>query len=302
MVPPRISTPIIPAPLSAAPIDPPRSSPSEAETLNVNTGEASILRIGMVQMLVEGGKPEANLKRAAAGIREAASQEAKLAVLPECLDLGWTDPSAKGLAQPIPGPNFDILRRVAEDCSLFVVAGLVERCGERTYNSAVLIAPDGRLLWTHRKINELAIARGLYATGGRLGIVETDFGVAGVDICADNLPSSLFLGHSLGRMGAQIILSPSAWAVDADHDNEKDPYEPFWLEPYRELAVTHRMAVVGVSGVGWITAGPWQGRKQIGCSLAVGSDGQVLAQAAYGEGEEHVLTVDVELELHSGRE
>ena len=49
-------------------------------------------------------------------------------------------------------------------------------------------------------------------------------------MAADNFPDSLVLGHSLARMGAQILLSPSAWAVPADHDpavgllrNNSDP-------------------------------------------------------------------------------
>ena len=31
-------------------------------------------------------------------------------------------------------------------------------------------------------------------------------------------------GHALGRMGARLLLSPCAWAVDADHDNAREPY------------------------------------------------------------------------------
>ena len=61
------------------------------------------LRIGMAQMLVEGAQPAANLDRAEAFIRDAASRGCRLVVLPECMDLGWTDPSARRLAQPIPG-------------------------------------------------------------------------------------------------------------------------------------------------------------------------------------------------------
>jgi hypothetical protein len=35
------------------------------------------------------------------------------------------------------------------------------------------------------------------------------------------LASSLVLGHAMARMGAQIILSPCAWAMLADHEAEK---------------------------------------------------------------------------------
>src|SRR5262245_35584032 len=51
-------------------------------------------KAAMAQILVEGGRPQRNLDRAAESIRRAASQGARLVVLPECLDLGWTDPSA----------------------------------------------------------------------------------------------------------------------------------------------------------------------------------------------------------------
>src|SRR5262249_30219024 len=45
----------------------------------------------------------------------------------------------------------------------------------------------------------------------------------GLATCADNLGSSLALGHVLARVGAQVLLSPSARAVDADHDNAVAP-------------------------------------------------------------------------------
>jgi predicted amidohydrolase len=53
------------------------------------------------------------------------------------------------------------------------------------------------------------------------------------------------------------------------------------------------MAVVGVSNVGRLTDGPWKGRKCIGCSLAVGGDGKVLAQGPYGEAAEDLTVVTV---------
>jgi hypothetical protein len=51
--------------------------------------------------------------------------------------------------------------------------------------------------------------------------------------------------------------------------------------------------VVGVSNVGWLTAGPWRGRKCIGCSLAVGADGETLVQGSYGVTAEELLVIDL---------
>jgi hypothetical protein len=52
------------------------------------------------------------------------------------------------------------------------------------------------------------------------------------------------------------------------------------------------VTVIGVSNVGWLTGGPWKGRKCIGCSLAVGPGG-VLARGAYGEAAEQLVPVEV---------
>src|SRR4051794_18480387 len=113
-----------------------------------------MIRIGMAQTLVEGGRPGPNLDRAVTAIRQAADRGCHVVVLPECLDLGWTDPSARELAQPIPDPHFDRLASAAKDTGVYVAAGLVERAGPRLFNAAVLIGPTGDLLLHHRKINE----------------------------------------------------------------------------------------------------------------------------------------------------
>ena len=204
-------------------------------------------------------------------------------------------PGARQLAQPLPGPSSDALCRAGAEAGIYVVAGLTERAGDRLYNAAVLIAPDGDILLKHRKINILDIAQDLYATGDRLGVVRTPLGTIGVNICADNFPDSLCLGHALARMGAQLLLSPSAWAVPADHDQVAEPYGDLWKGSYTTLATLYEMPVIGVSNVGWLSEGPWKGRKCIGCSLAVAGDGRILAEAPYGETAEGLTVIDVDL-------
>ena len=254
-----------------------------------------MFKLGMAQILVEGGKPEANLDRAIARIREAAEKDCRIVVLPECMNLGWTHPSALDLAEPIPGAHADRLVEAAKECGIYVVAGLVERAGDKIYNSAVLIDPAGEILGLHRKINELDIAHDLYAIGDRLSVAQTELGTIGINICADNFGSSQALAHAQARMGAQIILSPSAWAVDADHDNESDPYGSLWRNSYGELSRLYDLTIVGVSNVGWLTAGPWDGRKTIGCSLAMGPGAQILAEGSYGEEADELVIVEVAL-------
>ena len=237
--------------------------------------------LGLGQLLVEGGQRDENLERADRMIHRAGTAGCRIVVLPECLDLGWTSPSAKDLAAPIPGPHSDVLAKAAREAGVYVVAGLTERvharrASSKVHNAAVLISDAGEILWVHRKINILSIAQDLYSTGDRLGVVETPLGVIGVTICADNLPDTLVFAHSLARMGAQLILSPSAWAVAANHDNQRDPYGGMWLDAYTQIARLYDVYMVGVSNVGAITGtvgwaevyrllhGDWPGRHATG--------------------------------------
>jgi len=257
------------------------------------------IKLGMGQMLVEGGQPQKNLARAVEMIAQAGRQDCQFVVLPECLDLGWTHPTARQLAAEVPGPTSGVLCRAACDAGSHVAAGLTERAGGRIYNAAVLIDPSGQVLLKHRKINLLDIEQDLYSTGDRLAVGETACGRIGANICADNFPDSLVLGHSLARMGAQILLSPSAWAVPAEHDAVADPYGALWEDAYRGLAKLYAMPVVGVSNMGWITGGPWAGRKCIGCSLAVDARGEILAKGPYGADSQELIIAEITLPLRT---
>lgn len=252
-----------------------------------------VIRVGMAQLLVEPGRAEANLARAEAMVADAAAAGCDVVVLPECLDLGWTHDSARTRATTVPGPTTARLAAAAAEHGVLVAAGLVERAGDRLHNAAVLLSATGEILAHHRKITELAFALELYTPGTWLGVAATELGVVGLDICADNAPASIALGRALGHLGAQVILSPSAWAVPADHDNAAQPYGAMWRESYTALARDFRMPVIGVSNVGPVVGGEWDGWRCIGCSLAVGIDGEVLAEGPYDA--EALLVVDVPL-------
>ena len=218
------------------------------------------MRLAMAQTLVEGGESEANLSRATTAIRDAAEGGCRAVVLPECLNYGWTHPSARS-APPIPGAHSELLREAAVSSGIWVAAGLAETDGDAVYNSAALISPTGEIVLHHRKINELALAHDLYTLGTRLEVADTELGRVGLLVCADNFPDSLEFGHALGRMGCRLLLSPCAWAVPAEHDNDTEPYGDMWQEAYGKLTSEFPLTIVGVSNVGPVAAGPWAGRK-----------------------------------------
>lgn len=238
------------------------------------------LRVALGQMLVEPGAPDRNLARACAMIASAAELGAQAIVLPETLDLGWTADAALTEAESIPGARSAQLCKAARQHGVVVAAGLTERHGAQIYNSAVLIDHDGRIAATHRKIAELDFARAVYATGCTLGVADTAIGRVGLAICADYWTPTL--GLAQGAMGAQILLSPAAWAVPPEFDNARTPYGGEWLASYRAITAAHRIPVVGVSNVGPVTSGGWAGHACIGASIALRGDGTIAARGPFG--------------------
>lgn len=247
----------------------------------------------MVQMLVEGGSPERNLARARDRISEAAGAGARLIVLPEACDLGWTHPSADRLAQPIPaGRSFRAIADAACANEVYVCAGLVERDGDAVYNTAVLVAPSGELLLLHRKINELEIAWEYYGQGEGIEVCRTEIGVVGLMVCADGFAKDHFVGRALGYLGAEIILAPSSWAVSSRHNQAEEPYGALWRKSFSPVAKEFGSWVIAVSNVGALTEGPWAGKKCIGCSLAFDSEGEEVAAGSYGETADEILYLE----------
>lgn len=255
---------------------------------------AGRFRLALIQMLISPGEAEKNLQRAIDLIRTAAQNKADVILLPEALPFGWMDSAAKTGATTLPdGAHCRALRDAAKELKVFICSGLVERAGERLFNSAVLISDAGEVLLHHRKINELEIARELYELGDRLGVAETRLGRLGLMICADAFAPGQVISRTLAMMGAEVILSPCAWAVPPDHDNSRTPYGQLWLDNYGPVSREFQTWIAGCSNVGPIRSGPWAGHKCIGCSMVLGADGKRKIGGPYGEGAEEILFVDV---------
>jgi predicted amidohydrolase len=253
------------------------------------------VRVALAQVAVIPGRKAENLARLGEAIAAAAAGGARVVVLPEAADIGWTDPAARELASAVPdGDTATLYRESARRYGLYVCCGLVERAGDRLYNAALLMDPAGEIVVHHRKIHELFEVTGdLYDRGDRLRAVDTPYGRVGVMICADALAPHDAIGRALGQMGCRIVLSPCAWAVPPGYDQAAQPYGSEWLDHYARLAGEFAMAVIGVSNVGPVTAGAWAGWSCIGRSLAMGADGVPLARGPYGVDAEALLFVEL---------
>ncbi len=156
---------------------------------------------------------EANYTRAEKLIEEAAKGKAHLVCTTECFLDGYaikdkTIPldEYRALGEPIPdGKYFKRLATLADRLDIFLIAGMLEADGEQRYNTAVLIAPNGKLLGKFRKHNlEHELVRN--TPGHQTPVFHTPLGKIGIMICADRRDPALVKKLSTG---ADLLICPS---------------------------------------------------------------------------------------------
>ena len=232
------------------------------------------MKVALCQIEVVCNDREGNLSRIEEALRSANSQGAELTVFPESALLGWVNPEAHHTAEPIPGPDSDRLCGMAQRFGVGMIVGIDEKCGEKLYDSAVAISPDGSLLGVHRKANVLPeLMTPPYADGDRAPtVVEFAFGRVGILICADTFCDETIV--SLKKANVDLLATPYGWVATEDtwpqHGNE---LETLICRRAKELG----RVVVGVDSVGTVGHGPWMGRRFCGASLAADCNGKALS-------------------------
>jgi predicted amidohydrolase len=156
----------------------------------------------------QGRRPEDKPPQFAPLIAEAAKQKVDLLVLPETLTYYGTGLKMHECAETVPGPSTDYFGSLAQKHGLYLVAGLVEKDGPTIYNTAALIAPDGRLAGKYRKVSlpRSEIEAGL-TPGREYPVFETRFGRVAMMICYDGFFPEV--ARALAVQGAEVI----AWPV-----------------------------------------------------------------------------------------
>ncbi len=132
-------------------------------------------------------------------------------LLPELFASGYyfhSSHQVHELSEPVPdGATTNWLVAMAKRANAIICAGLPERVGNKIYNSAVLVGPEG-FIAVYRKIH-LFFEESLWFTPGdmKLQVHDLAFGRVGMMICFDwRFPE---VARSLALNGAQILLHPA---------------------------------------------------------------------------------------------
>jgi N-carbamoylputrescine amidase len=262
----------------------------------------SPFQVGLVQMRCS-TEPDDNLRRACAGLREAAGRGAQVVCLPELFRTQYfcqkEDPANFDLAEPVPGSTTEALAAVARESGVVVIGSVFERRAAGVYhNTAVVLDADGSLRGVYRKMHipdDPLYYEKYYFTPGDLGFraFETKYATVGTLVCWDQwYPEAARL---TALRGAEVLFYPTAigW-----HPSEKAEYGEAqagaWETVQRAHAISNGVFVAAVNRVGH--EGPTDGGLEFwGGSFLADPFGRVLARA--GQDAEEVLVAECDPRL-----
>ncbi|WAC25604.1 nitrilase-related carbon-nitrogen hydrolase [Ancylobacter sp. SL191] len=248
-------------------------------------------RIGVaaIQVTVPLYEPETSRRRIARAIDAAAREGARLIVVPELAISGY-GLQADGLAasaEPLIGPTFESWAALAAAHGGYIAGGFCEREGDRLYNSAMLVGPQG-LIGHYRKLHLFDAEKHIFTPGDKgLPVHELPFGRIGLCVCYDL--RFVEVVRALALQGADLIAVPTAWVGGFD----SIPRDSGGLiTQARGAAVQANLSQVFLACAS--QAGTAGVSRFLGSSLLVDPFGTVLA-GPLGADEEATLRAEIDL-------
>lgn len=246
------------------------------------------LVVGAVQMCSRDELGE-NLTAVRRLTAEAATRGAELVVLPECFAfLGRNERDKLSIAEELddsrPGPVLEALLDLASTHRVHIVGGgMAERVAgdeRRTYNTAVVVAPEAGVIAAYRKIHlfDVDIPGGATlresdgtARGDAPLVVPIGPARVGVSICYDVRFPELYRRMAI-EQGAEILLVPAAFTAHTGRAH--------WHLLLRARAVEDQCWVVAAAQWGRHN----ERRESFGHTLIVDPWGTVVVEQPAGDG------------------
>jgi N-carbamoylputrescine amidase len=279
----------------------------------VRPPERGSFRVGAVQARWR-PDPEEHLAALARGVALAAGEGARLVCLQELTLSPYfailaDGPGALGVSpEPLPGgPTHRFAADQAAAHDVVVHASLYEAPGEHDtpglgFNTAIAVAPDGRLLGRTRKLH-IPVTAGYhedrYFRPGDTGYPVLEVGPASVGLptCWDQWFSEPARAYSLG--GADLLVYPTAIGSEPDHPAFDT--QPLWQQVIVANGIANGLTMVAVNRIGTEdAAAPGAGGAAstsitfYGSSFVSDCYGRILVQAP--RDREAVLVADVDLD------
>jgi predicted amidohydrolase len=240
------------------------------------------MKISFAQFSPVHGDTAATTKLVAEKAREAAAGGSRLIAFPECFLTGGAfddRESLRKVAVDIDRGDLEPILAAARETGILVVVGFYQVKGERAYNTAALIGPDG-IIGLHHKMHLPFMIGDRFADipqSSAASVFDTPIGRVGIAICYEvRFPE---VTRTLALEGAELIVLPAAW--------------PEAARILPDLFTTVRAAENFVFVLACNRNDVDAGMAFMGSSHLIGPDGQEIINAGTVDG---IFTVDVDME------
>jgi 5-aminopentanamidase len=229
------------------------------------------------------GKIKENAQLVERCIKKAADNGSSLILFSECCLTGFFIESrqeAESLSLSSDNKYFKRFASLCDKLDVYVLIGFIEKEGDKLYNSAVLLGPDGFKAVQH-KVHKSFIGIDRFVEKGDLpfAVYELPFGKIGFYIDYDhNFPES---ARVLALDGAELICVPANWS---------EMSKPIALALSKVRAFENDVFVACADRVGLE-----RGNRYVGLTHIVDHFGNCMAQA--GEFDEDIIYADLDLYL-----
>ena len=240
------------------------------------------MRVGFIQNNPVFGEVEYNLSKVESLLTQ---YTADLMILPELFSTGYhflNQKEALKLSEPIPeGPTTQTLTRICDKNQISIIAGIAERDENRSYNSAVVVGPNG-YLGKYRKIHLFGTEKNCFDQGDLpLKIFNIGTARVGVMICFDwRFPET---ARTLALGGADLIAHPSNLVL------------PHCPQAIITRCLENRIFIVTANRVGTEERIPGNALNFIGQSQVVDPDGNILYRASENGEETKIIDINIEI-------
>jgi predicted amidohydrolase len=264
------------------------------------------MRVAAVSMNGYLGEPERVLNGIAGWCERAAAEKADLVLFPELIVHGHCTPNTWELAEPVPdGPSVHKLQQLARRHRLFLAVGLSEKERDITFNTVVLVGPEG-YLGKQRKLH-MSRDETLYYKGGRdINVFDVGKCKVGVVICYDNqFPE---IARVLALRGADVLLMPHAarfkvWQDTPESETAARRSSHAFFQKYALRARENACFAVltdQVGRAGYVDIYPRDHENQphhAGAALIWGPDGELLASTQQERIVEEMIVTELDAML-----
>ena len=231
------------------------------------------MQVTSIQMEMRGRSKADNLAHVLKLLKGAPKSD--LYLLPEIWTSGFFNfDRYRPESETLEGPVVRALQGAAKERNCHIYMGsMVEREGDRLFNTSLLLDPRGEIIGRYRKVHLFGYQsreKEILTPGREVAVVETPWGPAGLSTCYD-LRFPEFYRKMLDR-GARLFLVASAWPrirLDA------------WILFNRVRALENLSYLFSCNG-----AGSDRGTEYGGHSMLVSPLGAVEAEG--GDGESYV--------------